>query len=104
MDSSDFSTSDASAERSEGRVRWRRAGPMLAAATLAGVVLMVLTAQGVLAANFAISGIPFTVTADRLEGTGFEQFATLDQMAGDQTNPNAGDTQGQFPHQGSTGG
>jgi hypothetical protein len=78
----------------QGRVRWRRfAGMMLASSVVAGA-LVVMTAQGVLAANFAVSGIPFTVTSSRLEGQGFEQFATLDEMAPD--SPNAGDTGGQL--------
>jgi len=55
--------------------------------------LVALTAEGVLAVQFAISGIPFTVTADRLEGTGFAQWAELDHMA--ENSPNAGDTGGQ---------
>lgn len=56
--------------------------------------LVYLTAQGVLAAQFSISGMPFTVTADQLQGTGFEQFATLDSMA--PGSPNAGKTGGQL--------
>jgi hypothetical protein len=76
-----------------GRVRFRRAAVMAVPAGLLGATLMVLTAQGVLAAQFAISGMPFTVTADKLEGTGFEQFGGLDTMA--ENSPNAGDTGGQ---------
>lgn len=86
----------------EGRVRWRRAGMMLLASAVAGGALVGLTAQGVLAAQFAISGIPFTVTASKLSGTGFEQFGNLDNMA--PNSPNASNTQGQPPNQGDTGG
>src|SRR5690349_18804904 len=87
----------------EGGVRWRRAGAMLAAAAAAGAVLMTLTAQGVLAAQFAISGIPFTVTSARLDGTGFEQFGFLDQMAAN--SPNASNCQGaSTANQGDCGG
>ena len=77
----------------EGRIRWRRfaATALTAGALSAGMVF--LTAQGVLAAQFYISGIPFTVTADKLTGTGFEQFAAIDEMA--PGSPNAGDTGGQ---------
>ncbi|NUR24786.1 MAG: cholesterol esterase [Catenulispora sp.] len=78
----------------EGRVSWRRLLAGFAVTGSAAAVLVVLTAQGVLAANFSVSGMPFTVTADKLEGTGFEQFATLDNMAPD--SPNAGDTGGQL--------
>jgi len=54
---------------------------------------MVLTAQGALGVQFAISGMPFTVTATELDGVGFEQFGGLDSMA--EGSPNAGDTGGQ---------
>ncbi|MFJ9808831.1 DUF6230 family protein [Streptomyces sp. NPDC101158] len=76
-----------------GGVRYRRAALMGVPAFLAAATLVVLTAQGALAAQFAISGMPFTVTADSLEGTGFGQFGALDNMA--EGSPNAGDTGGQ---------
>jgi hypothetical protein len=77
----------------QGGVRWRRFAASLATAGLGAVAMVLLTAEGVLSAQFAISGMPFVVTADKLDGTGFEQFATLDQMIED--SPNAGDTGGQ---------
>ncbi|TDB76849.1 DUF6230 family protein [Micromonospora sp. KC723] len=74
-------------------VRWRRFAATLGV-TGAGAIGMVLaTAQGALGVQFAISGMPFTVTADKLTGTGFEQFATIDEMIPD--SPNQGDTGGQ---------
>ncbi|MBC2869713.1 DUF6230 family protein [Streptomyces mexicanus] len=76
-----------------GRVRLRRAAVMAVPATLVAAGLAVLTAQGALGVQFAISGMPFTVTATELNGTGFEQFGALDNMAED--SPNAGDTGGQ---------
>ncbi|MFE0642656.1 DUF6230 family protein [Streptomyces sp. NPDC058877] len=76
-----------------GGVRYRRAALMGLPALAAAATLVVLTAQGALAAQFAISGMPFTVTADSMEGTGFGQFGALDNMAED--SPNAGDTGGQ---------
>ncbi|MEU6770497.1 DUF6230 family protein [Streptomyces sp. NPDC046759] len=76
-----------------GRVRARRAAVMAVPATLAAAGLAVLTAQGALGVQFAISGMPFTVTATELDGTGFEQFGGLDNMA--DGSPNAGDTGGQ---------
>ena len=63
-----------------GGVRWKRFGGMLALTGAVTAGLVALTASGVLAANFSISGMPFTVTATKLHGEGFEQFATLDQM------------------------
>jgi hypothetical protein len=77
----------------QGRVRWRRFAAMLIASGAVAGALVVMTAQGVIAAQFAISGIPFTVTADSLDGTGFEQFATIDNMV--ENSPNQGDTGGQ---------
>lgn len=76
-----------------GRVRLRRAAVMAVPATLAFAGLAVLTAQGALGVQFAISGMPFTVTATELNGTGFAQFGALDNMIED--SPNAGDTGGQ---------
>ncbi|MFB7511109.1 cholesterol esterase, partial [Streptomyces broussonetiae] len=61
-----------------GRVRARRAAVMAVPATLVAAGLAVLTAQGALGVQFAISGMPFTVTATNLDGTGFEQFGGLD--------------------------
>jgi hypothetical protein len=66
---------------------------MAVPATLVAAGLAVLTAQGALGVQFSISGMPFTVTATELDGTGFEQFGGLDNMA--DNSPNAGDTGGQ---------
>ncbi|MFD8753686.1 DUF6230 family protein [Kitasatospora sp. NPDC059577] len=76
-----------------GRVRLKRTALMAVPAIAAGGVLMALTAQGVLAAQFSISGMPFTITADKLDGKGFAQFGSLDSMIPD--SPNAGSTGGQ---------
>ncbi|MBJ7904232.1 DUF6230 family protein [Streptomyces sp. NPDC004549] len=76
-----------------GRVRLRRAAVLAVPATLVAAGLAVFTAQGALGVQFAISGMPFTVTATELDGTGFEQFGGLDNMA--DGSPNAGDTGGQ---------
>jgi hypothetical protein len=82
------------AGRRPGGVRWRRFTAMLLVSSAVGFALVVMTARGVIAAQFSISGIPFTVTATELRGTGFEQFATLDEMA--PGSPNEGDTGGQL--------
>ncbi|MFE0346765.1 DUF6230 family protein [Streptomyces griseoluteus] len=76
-----------------GRVRYRRAAVLAVPATLVAAGLAILTAEGALGVQFAISGMPFTVTATELNGTGFEQFGGLDNMA--DGSPNAGDTGGQ---------
>jgi hypothetical protein len=76
-----------------GRVRARRAAIMAVPAAVVAAGLAVMTAEGALGVQFAISGMPFTVTATELNGTGFEQFGGLDNMA--EGSPNAGDTGGQ---------
>lgn len=78
--------------RRQGGIRWRRFGAMLVVSGAMTGTLVVLTAEGALGVQFAISGIPFTVTATQLQGTGFEQFATLDNMVSG--SPNAGKTGG----------
>ncbi|WP_405620673.1 DUF6230 family protein [Streptomyces sp. NBC_00076] len=78
-----------------GRVRARRAAIMAVPAAAVAAGLAILTAEGALGVQFAISGMPFTVTATELKGTGFEQFGGLDGMAEGEKNPNAGDTGGQ---------
>jgi len=66
---------------SAGRVRWRRFAAMMLGAGAVAATLVVLTAQGALAAQFvSISGIPFTVTSSHLHGDGFEQFGTIDNL------------------------
>ncbi|NES15017.1 MULTISPECIES: DUF6230 family protein [Micromonospora] len=74
-------------------VRWRRFAVTFGTVAVGAAGMIALTAQGALGAQFAISGMPFTVTADRLDGTGFEQFATIDHMI--ENSPNEGDTGGQ---------
>jgi hypothetical protein len=57
-----------------GRVRWRRFGVVMVPAALVAAVLVTLTAKGAVAASFSVSGQQFTVTANSLKGTGFEQY------------------------------
>lgn len=65
-----------------GRVRWRRAAALAVPAVLACGALVALTARGVLGIQMSVSGMPFTVTADRLQGHGFEQFGGLAPTSG----------------------
>jgi hypothetical protein len=51
------------------------------AATVAAVTMLLLTANGALAANFVVSGQQFKVSADSLDGTGFVQYGWIDQQA-----------------------
>ncbi|WP_328751279.1 DUF6230 family protein [Streptomyces sp. NBC_00285] len=84
-------SSDGPARR--GRLSGRRAAIMAVPAVAITAGLAIMTAQGALGVQFAISGMPFTVTATQMDGTGFEQFGGLDNMA--DNSPNAGDTGGQ---------
>jgi hypothetical protein len=65
----------------QGKIRWRRFAVILIPSLGAVTALMVLTAEGALAASFSISGQQFQVSADSLQGTGFQQFGTIDQEA-----------------------
>lgn len=98
--SPDLSSADSTPENPEsgtaprrGRVRLRRAAVMAVPAVGVTAGLAILTAQGALGVQFAISGMPFVVKADRLDGTGFAQYGGLDNMI--ENSPNAGDTGGQ---------
>ncbi len=84
---------DQSEDNPQGRVRLKRFAALMIPATLAGGALVALTAQGVLAAQFSISGIAFNVTADHLHGVGFEQWGWIDNTA--DGSPNLSDTGGQ---------
>jgi uncharacterized protein DUF6230 len=69
-------------DRVLGKTRWRWfAVPFLPAVAAVGV-MMFLVASGVLALNLSISGIPFTLTASTLSGTGFVQYAEPDATGG----------------------
>lgn len=76
-----------------GRIRSRRFAYMMVPSVAAAATLVLLTANGALAAQFSISGLPFTVTAQNLHGNGFEQYGGLDNMI--KNSPNAGKTGGQ---------
>ena len=64
-----------------GRVRWRRFAIILVPATALMVMLLVLTAQSVLAVSISISGKPINVTAKQLQGQGFELFGVVQHSA-----------------------
>lgn len=61
-----------------GHTRWRRFTLAMVPALALAVLLIVLTAQSVLAVSFSLSGTPFVVTAKELKGQGFEQFGVID--------------------------
>lgn len=65
------------ARSSQGRVRWKRFAVIMVPSAVVAAVLIGLTAQGAIGANISVSGQEFTVTADQLNGTGFEQFGSV---------------------------
>lgn len=89
------STNGKTAAPVHGRVRLRRFAALAVPATVLGGTMVVLTAQGVLAAQFAISGMPFTITAKQLTGEGMEQYGGIDNTA--PNSPNLTQENGQQP-------
>lgn len=77
------------AARRSGGTRWGRfalvAGPAFA---VSGVILA-MTAQGALAASFAVAGTNFKIASPRLEGTGMVQMGTVDVGADGKKHPTA---------------
>jgi hypothetical protein len=59
-----------------GRVRWRRFAFIMVPSAVVAAILIGLTAEGAIGANISVSGQEYTVTANQLKGTGFEQFGT----------------------------
>lgn len=64
-----------------GRTSWRRFGVAIVLTTAVATGVMMLQANSVLAAGFAVSGQQFKVSADSLEGTGFVNYGWVDQQA-----------------------
>lgn len=63
-----------------GKTRWRRFSILFAPA-LAAIALMVYGVMtGVVAVSFAISGMPFKLSATNMSGSGFVQYATVDSV------------------------
>src|SRR6201992_536762 len=59
-----------------GRVRWKRFALIMVPSAVVAVALSALTAAGAIGANISVSGQEYTVTANQLSGSGFEQFGT----------------------------
>ncbi|MDA0562837.1 DUF6230 family protein [Streptomonospora sp. S1-112] len=67
----------AEAAPASGGTRWKRFGLALIPALGAAGILVAMTAQGSIAASFAVSGQSFKVSADQLRGTGFTQYGDI---------------------------
>lgn len=61
-----------------GRTRWRRFAAVTAPALAAALGIVALEAQGALAASFHVSGLPMVITADKMVGSGFDQYGFFD--------------------------
>jgi len=65
---------DSQGDPAYGRTNWRRFAVAVAVPTAAAGALIFGMANGAFAASFAISGQPFKISADMLDGTGFSQY------------------------------
>jgi hypothetical protein len=65
-----------------GGTRWRRFAVVMVPSVAATAAIGVALAQGALAASFSVSGQQFKVTAETLDGHGFEQYGALDVPSG----------------------
>ncbi|MFE0513459.1 DUF6230 family protein [Streptomyces sp. NPDC058964] len=61
-----------------GGTRWKRFAVVMVPSVAATACIGVALAQGALAASFSVSGQSFKVSADKLEGNGFEQYGAID--------------------------
>ncbi|MET8574736.1 DUF6230 family protein [Streptomyces sp. NPDC005012] len=62
-----------------GGTRWKRFAVVMVPSIAATAAIGVGLSQGALAASFSVSGQSFKVTADRLDGTGFNQYGSMDK-------------------------
>lgn len=65
---------EASPRLALGRVRWKRFAIVMVPSAIVAAALIGLTAEGAIGANISVSGQEYTVTANQLSGSGFEQF------------------------------
>jgi hypothetical protein len=72
---------DAQGGPAYGRTNWRRFAVAVAVPTAAAGALVFGLANGAFAASFAISGQPFKISADKLDGTGFSQYGGQQETA-----------------------
>jgi hypothetical protein len=78
--------SDAEQAMPAGRTRWRRFFAVIVPAFGAVALMLYMGATGVVAVSFAVSGTPFTITADQVRsvntdgnGAGFYQYGVTTQ-------------------------
>ncbi|WP_433731175.1 DUF6230 family protein [Actinoplanes sp. CA-051413] len=78
---------DAQGDPAYGRTNWRRFAVAVAVPTAAAGALVFGLANGAFAASFAISGQPFKISADKLDGVGFAQYGAQQETAKGQAVP-----------------
>lgn len=78
---------ETTAEAATGGTGWKRFSLALIPALAGAGILVGLTAQGSIAASFAVSGDNFKVAADELDGTGFAQYGDIATSADDSQHP-----------------
>ncbi|MFE9219116.1 DUF6230 family protein [Streptomyces lavendulae] len=71
----------------EGRVDWRRSAAVALPALVAVGALAVVTAQGALAASFAVSGTAFQVSSSKLTSKGLASYVQTDRSADGKGHP-----------------
>src|SRR5689334_14393306 len=64
--------------RPKAGTRWKRFAMVAVPAFGVSGLILGLTAEGALAASFAVAGTNFRISADRLVGTGMVQYGTVD--------------------------
>lgn len=70
-----------------GKTRWRRFAVVMVPSVAATAAVGIALAQGALAASFSVSGQNFKVAVDRLDGSGFVQYGTVNKQHGGKSIP-----------------
>jgi len=71
----------------QGGVRWRKFALVAVPSFAAAGAIVGLTAQGALAASFAVAGQKAKLSATTITATGFSQFGTVDKSVDGQSRP-----------------
>jgi hypothetical protein len=70
-----------------GRTRWWRFGAVMGLSVGASAGLVLMVANGAIAASFSVSGQEFKVSATKLEAHGFVQYGSVDKTPVPGSNP-----------------
>jgi Family of unknown function (DUF6230) len=75
------------AHATAGGISWRRYTVVAVGGLAVATTMIFAVGQGALAASFAVSGTSFKLSADKLEGTGFASYTTIDATADGTNHP-----------------